>query len=130
MICQNDPDRKCGDGWRNSVYDVSGWKFQRDCRGNGKPKNCDRLGGYDPRDQCKQTCLQPDPKATCITQCVSTRGQGPRKAFQECIQSCEHTVGIDCDTQYGFTDCSEHGGYDAKDQCHHTCVINGDATDK
>ena len=130
MICANDPDRKCGDGWRNSIYDVSNWKLRRDCRKSGEPKDCTRLGGYDPRDQCKQTCLQADPKATCINQCVTTRGQGPRAPFQACIKACEHVVGIDCDPDYGFTDCSEQGGYDAKDQCHQTCVVREGANDK
>lgn len=50
MICEKNPDIKCGGEWRNSVYDITSYEVDP-CIWD--PKDCTFRGGYDPEDICK-----------------------------------------------------------------------------
>jgi len=72
MPCSRDNFKFCGGGYRNLVYDLgdlnrasqkTAAKVADKCKADGKSDfvDCQRLGGYDRADPCKQTCLSDKP---------------------------------------------------------------------
>lgn len=66
MPCVHDHSKFCGGGFRNLIYDLRDLhrrnqnhtdKTEKDCSKYPSISDCTTFGGYDPRDNCKQTCM-------------------------------------------------------------------------
>jgi len=72
MVCKTDSHYKCGNAWRNTIYEIGDYKLSEqktvDCT-NVVERDCSRLGGYDPSDKCNGTCIQDNRKEKCIEHC-------------------------------------------------------------
>ena len=94
--------------------------------------DCKARGGYDPKDMCQQTCVQPEvvPVTTgpvmCVKRYVDCSKRGGYDAVDTCNQTCvfqedQKVEEIICTAE--FLDCSQRGGYDLKaDPCKQKCM--------
>jgi hypothetical protein len=98
--------------------------------------DCSKLGGYDPSDRCKQTCLHKTSNSlnTCKDNCKSNAKRiagsdltKEKTLYYECAGKCEGVTSV-CNKRY--VDCSRYGGYDPNDKCRQTCLKKEIAFDK
>jgi len=78
MICTENPELKCGGGWRNSVYRIN--RYEGEEKEEPKcpdlpPKDCSTRGGLDESDKCKQTCKKDKEIAQCYKTCFVDSAQ-------------------------------------------------------
>jgi len=77
--------------------------------------DCSKHGGYDLKDQCKQTC-------TCVRRFVDCSKLGGYDKNDKCNHTCKKKEVEPKMCTLKFKDCSKLGGYDPKDQCKQTCI--------